>query len=149
MQQPPLTLVQISSFPRSSTQQTTTTSSSTQPPLTNIIHNSYLKTNHLKPKQVFNLLHSTTITNPTNHCGCENIKVVSSNVLRVSSFVSWRSLEHGSLTINQNILPSKCTYKTNYNLNDIVASYKAVLAAQDFKQKHNNDYNETFSLAAK
>ncbi|XP_020706002.1 uncharacterized protein LOC110116666 [Dendrobium catenatum] len=114
------------------------------------------KTGSLRPKQVFNLLHTNTdeaeINNSDPTCYTEAVKhshwrkAMAEEFLALQKQGTWHLVPHPA---NVPVLGCKWTYKTKRHSNGSVARFKARLVAQGNNQEYGINYQDTFSPVAK
>ncbi|KAI0507419.1 hypothetical protein KFK09_013544 [Dendrobium nobile] len=110
------------------------------------------KTGSLKPKTIFNLIHTTKpiTTDPTSYT--EASKHSHWRTAMANEFLALQQQGTWCLVpppIDTLILGSRWTYKTKKNSDGSISSYKARLVAQGHRQEYGLHYKETFSPVAK
>ncbi|PKU65026.1 Retrovirus-related Pol polyprotein from transposon TNT 1-94 [Dendrobium catenatum] len=109
-----------------------------------------LKSGNSKPKQIFDLLHSTHTDEPTTYTQAAKSEkwrqAMSQEFQALQTQGTWELVPPAK---HQNILGCKWTFRTKYNSDGTVARYKARLVAKGYNQEHGIDYTETFSPVAK
>ncbi|PKU73789.1 Retrovirus-related Pol polyprotein from transposon TNT 1-94 [Dendrobium catenatum] len=108
------------------------------------------KTGNLKPKKIFNLLHTHPPPDPTTYHEAAKQehwrRAMSDEFQALQTQGTWILVPPNS---NQNVLGCKWTFRTKLNSDGTPARYKARLVAKGFNQEYGLDYDETFSPVAK